>query len=208
MTFVAAESTIILRSSTDGAEDGTDIFDADCRRIDVSVIVGSEWKARRDVDVDEKNGSNRVTVFDNIGGVLLQQWCGRVTCWKIKSAALIQLFCFFSVDDIVVAAPIVTHRDDLGDIVAILMATNVFPICVDVGVTLNVATDLFSDVVAKDENDNSVLLFELNDVELICDTADAVEPFEWNDDKIDCVLGDEWPIASANGCDLLVFSLM
>lgn len=91
----------------------------------------------------------------------------------------------------VVAAPIVTHRDDLGDIVAILMATNVFPICVDVGVTLNVADDLFSDVVAKEENDNSVPLFELNDVELICDTADAVEPFEWNDDKIDCALGDE-----------------
>lgn len=46
MTFVAAESIIILRSSTDGVEDGPNIFgahfDVDCRRIDVAVIAGGE----------------------------------------------------------------------------------------------------------------------------------------------------------------------
>lgn len=94
-------------------------------------------------------------------------------------------------DDGTVAAIAPPHRDDIGDVVAILIATNVFPICDDVGVTLNVAADLFSGVVEWDENDDSVPFKELNDDELICDTADAVEPFEWNGDKIDCVLGDE-----------------
>lgn len=56
--------------------------------------------------------------------------------------------------------------------------------------------DLFSDVGDRDENDDSEPFFELNDGEPICDTADVVEPFEWNEDKIDCVLGDEWPIAA------------
>lgn len=84
-----------------------------------------------------------------------------------------------------------SHRENnFGDAVAILIVVNLFPICV--GVTVNVAADLFSAVVEWDENDVSVLFFVVCGDELICDTADAaVEPFVWNEDKIDCVCGDE-----------------
>lgn len=86
-------------------------------------------------------------------------------------------------------AAAVSCRQISDDAVAILIVVDFFPICV--GVTVNVATDLFSGVVEYDENDNSVLFFGLCGDELICDIADAVEPFEWNEDKIDCVFGDE-----------------
>lgn len=162
----------------------------------MALIVESGWMARCD-DVGVQNGSNGVAAFDNDCDVLLVlQWFGLVTCRKYESALLKPLSCLFSVanlnvDGIVTAAP---HRDDIGDVCVILIATNFSPIWVDVGVTLNVAANLCSDVGEWDEydgNDDSVPFFELNDDELICDTADAVEPFEWNDDKIDCVLGDE-----------------